>query len=47
MVHAFAVLLALQLIGEVAVQVLRLPVPGPLVGMLMLLAGLLGRGPLL
>jgi len=33
----------LQLVGEVAVQLLALPVPGPLVGMLLLFAGLLLR----
>ena len=43
MVHAFALLLVLQLVGEVAVQVLALPVPGPLVGMLLLFVGLLLR----
>jgi holin-like protein len=43
-VHAFAVLLVFQLIGEVLVQALGLPVPGPLVGMLLLFAGLLLRG---
>jgi len=43
-VHAFALLLVLQLIGEVVVQGLGLPVPGPLVGMLLLFAGLLMRG---
>ena len=46
MVHAFAVLLVFQLIGEVLVQALSLPVPGPLVGMLLLFAGLLLRGEL-
>jgi holin-like protein len=45
-VHAFAVLLVFQLIGEVIVQALGLPVPGPLVGMLLLFAGLLLRGEL-
>jgi holin-like protein len=44
MVHGFALLLVFQLIGEVAVQALALPVPGPLVGMLLLFAGLLVRG---
>ncbi len=44
MVHGFALLLVCQLIGEVAVQALALPVPGPLVGMLLLFAGLLVRG---
>jgi putative effector of murein hydrolase LrgA (UPF0299 family) len=44
MVHGFALLLVFQLIGEVAVQALALPVPGPLVGMLLLFAALLARG---
>ncbi len=44
MVHGFALLLVFQLIGEVAVHALALPVPGPLVGMLLLFAGLLARG---
>ena len=44
MVHGFALLLVCQLLGEVAVQALALPVPGPLVGMLLLFAGLLVRG---
>lgn len=44
MVHAFALLLVFQLVGEVAVQVLALPVPGPLVGMLLLFAAMVARG---
>lgn len=43
-VHAFALLLVFQLVGEVAAQALHLPVPGPLVGMLLLFAALLIRG---
>ena len=43
MVHAFALLLVFQLIGEVLVQVLALPVPGPLVGMLLLFGALVLR----
>ena len=46
MVHGVALLLVCQLIGEVAVQALALPVPGPLVGMLLLFVGLLLRGEL-
>lgn len=46
MVHAFAALLVFQLAGEVAVQVLGLPFPGPLVGMLLLFAALVVRGAL-
>jgi holin-like protein len=44
MVHAFALLLVFQLVGEVAAQGLHLPVPGPLIGMLLLFAALLARG---
>lgn len=44
MVHGFALLLVFQLVGEVAVQALSLPVPGPLVGMLLLFALLAVRG---
>ena len=46
MVPAFALLLVFQLIGEVAVQLLALPLPGPLVGMLLLFAALVVRGAL-
>jgi len=46
MVEAFAVLLVFQLVGEVLVQALALPVPGPLIGMLLLFAGLVLRGEL-
>lgn len=46
MVPAFALLLVFQLVGEVLVQTLSLPLPGPLVGMLLLFAGLLFRGAL-
>jgi holin-like protein len=45
-VHAFAVLLVFQLIGEVLVQALALPLPGPLAGMLLLFAALVLRGEL-
>jgi len=44
MVPAFALLLVFQLVGEVAAQGLGLPVPGPLIGMLLLFAALLVRG---
>ena len=44
MVQAFALLLVFQLAGEVAAQALGLPVPGPLVGMLLLFAALLALG---
>jgi putative effector of murein hydrolase LrgA (UPF0299 family) len=43
-VHAFALLLVFQLIGEATVQGLGLPVPGPLLGMLLLFAGLCCAG---
>jgi putative effector of murein hydrolase LrgA (UPF0299 family) len=43
-VHAFALLLVFQLAGEVAVQALALPLPGPLVGMLLLFVVLVVRG---
>lgn len=43
-IHAFALLLVFQLIGEAGVQGLGLPVPGPLLGMLLLFAALLLRG---
>lgn len=39
-VHAFALLLVFQLVGEVAVQALALPLPGPLAGLLLLFAAL-------
>lgn len=38
MLNALAVLLVFQLIGEVLVQWLKLPIPGPLIGMLLLFA---------
>lgn len=44
MVQALALLLVFQLIGEVGVQALGLPIPGPLLGMLLLFAALLVRG---
>jgi putative effector of murein hydrolase LrgA (UPF0299 family) len=37
-------LLVCQLAGEVVVRLVGLPVPGPVVGMLILLAGLIVRG---
>ncbi len=36
MIGALAILLGLQLLGEVAVQVSGLPIPGPVVGMVLL-----------
>jgi len=44
MLAALTVLLVYQLIGEVLVQLLRLPVPGPVIGMLLLFVTLLLRG---
>jgi len=44
MLGALTVLLVYQLIGEVLVQLLALPVPGPVVGMLLLFVSLVVRG---
>jgi putative effector of murein hydrolase LrgA (UPF0299 family) len=44
MIQSFALLLLLQLCGELLARLLHLPLPGALVGMLLLLAGLLVRG---
>jgi len=44
MLAALTVLLVYQLIGEVLVQLLGLPVPGPVIGMLLLFLSLLLRG---
>lgn len=44
MLASLTVLLIFQLIGEVLVQWLRLPVPGPVLGMLLLFAALVIRG---
>ena len=44
MVAGFAWLLVFQLAGEVLVRSLQLPVPGPVVGMLLLLLVLIWRG---
>jgi putative effector of murein hydrolase LrgA (UPF0299 family) len=43
MIQAFALFLALQLAGELASRGLGLPVPGPVVGLLLLLAMLVFR----
>lgn len=43
MLNAIALLLCCQLAGEAAVRLLGWPVPGPVVGMMLLLAGLMGR----
>jgi len=44
MIGGLATLLLFQLLGEVIVIVLRLPVPGPVVGMVLLFLALLWRG---
>lgn len=44
MIGALAVLLSFQLVGEVLARSLALPIPGPVIGMLLLLAVLLVRG---
>ncbi|GAB3356083.1 CidA/LrgA family protein [Giesbergeria giesbergeri] len=44
MVSGFAWLLVFQLAGEVMVRGLQLPVPGPVMGMLLLLLALIWRG---
>lgn len=46
MIGALAVLLAFQLIGEVAVQLSGIPAPGPVVGMVLLFLALQWRGEL-
>jgi holin-like protein len=45
--HALALLLAFQLIGEAAVYALGLPVPGPVLGMVLLLGAVALRRDLL
>lgn len=44
MISALTTLLLCQLIGEVLVRALHLPVPGPVLGMVLLFAGLVLRG---
>jgi holin-like protein len=46
MLNAITTLLVFQLVGEVASQVFNLPIPGPVVGMLLLFLTLLVRMPL-
>ncbi|WP_448189026.1 CidA/LrgA family protein [Azospirillum sp. sgz301742] len=44
MLGSITILLVCQLVGELTVLVLKLPIPGPVLGMLLLFAGLLVRG---
>ena len=44
MIGALAALLVCQLAGEVAARALGLPVPGPVIGMVLLFAALMLRG---
>ncbi len=46
MIGGLAVLLIFQLVGEVAVQLSGLPIPGPVVGMMLLFVALRWREPL-
>ncbi len=46
MIEALAILLLCQLAGEVLVQVSGIPVPGPVMGMVLLFLGLWLRGPI-
>jgi holin-like protein len=43
-VLTFTILLTCQLVGEVITRFLRLPVPGPVLGMVILFCGLVVRG---
>ena len=44
MIESLALILVCQLIGEVLVRLTHLPVPGPVIGMGLLFAGLVLRG---
>ncbi len=44
MLHALTLILLCQLAGELGVRVLAMPVPGPVIGMLLLLGWLFWRG---
>jgi holin-like protein len=46
MITAFAILLVSQLAGEAIVRVASLPIPGPVVGMVLLFALMVARTPL-
>jgi holin-like protein len=43
MINALLILLSFQLVGEIIIRTLSLPVPGPVVGMLLLFVALLWR----
>src|SRR3546814_13656699 len=44
MINALAALIGAQLLGELLRQLLHLPLPGPVIGMFLLVAALLLRG---
>ncbi|NJK78906.1 MAG: CidA/LrgA family protein [Chloroflexaceae bacterium] len=44
MIRAFALLLLFQLIGEIVARTFVLPIPGPVIGMLLLVGVLLASG---
>jgi len=44
MLAAFVILLVLQLIGEITVRALHLPIPGPVLGMILLFTALIWYG---
>lgn len=44
MLGALTLLLLFQLVGEIIVQLLGLPIPGPVIGMVLLFAALVIRG---
>ena len=44
MIAAFSLLVLCQLIGEFVVRITNLPIPGPVIGLVLLLCGLAWRG---
>ena len=44
MIYTFTLLLIFQLVGELLVRALALPIPGPVIGMALLFLTLLARG---
>lgn len=44
MINTFALLLLYQLVGELSVRTLGLPIPGPVIGMALLFLTLIARG---